>query len=72
MHISAKRTNTKPTVCLQTLPSSQKQTPPDATIVTTIASFACLATRVANVRVLFTSHERRSRTAKRDGHWLLY
>jgi hypothetical protein len=42
----------------------------------TIASFVFLATRVATVRIYFhffsASHERRTHTAKRDGHWLLY
>jgi hypothetical protein len=55
--------------------SRQTQTPPGPTIGAIVALFVFLAARVATVRTSFqffsASHERRTRTVKCDGHWLL-
>jgi hypothetical protein len=48
--IAAKPTNKKPEAWLQTEESRQTQTSPDPTIGATLASFAFLAMRVANVK----------------------
>jgi hypothetical protein len=55
--------------------SRQTQTPPDSTIGSTIALICIYCYRSRHglnlISFFFASHERLTRTMKRDGHWLL-